>query len=178
MEVDEIFRLERALSQRIYVMDIAKMGNGVSFEIMGSTGYRSYTVQLTQTSVSCSCPDFEMRGCACKHILNVFCKVLKIDADKMIEHGCDAFFYEAIARALELPTMKTNNCGHGLATEIKNVRDDTECSVCYEPLKQMLTGVRACTECKHIFHIECVNRWLRQHTSCPLCRARMVFRMR
>ncbi len=28
-------------------------------------------------------------------------------------------------------------------------------------------------ECKHIFHTECLNRWLEQKNECPLCKAQI-----
>ncbi|KAE8654870.1 RING-H2 zinc finger protein RHA4a [Hibiscus syriacus] len=46
---------------------------------------------------------------------------------------------------------------------------DTQCSVCLgefeikEELLQLPT-------CKHVFHMECMHRWLRSNSTCPLCR--------
>lgn len=44
------------------------------------------------------------------------------------------------------------------------------CSVC---LALLLEGeqVRQLPECKHIFHAECIARWLPSHLSCPICRS-------
>jgi len=49
-----------------------------------------------------------------------------------------------------------------------------ECPVCLEPIKE--TGsdtVKKLEECKHTFHKECIDQWLRiaQSKACPICRA-------
>lgn len=45
----------------------------------------------------------------------------------------------------------------------------TECTICLEMIAEG-EGVRL-LNCKHIFHSECVDRWLCEHrSSCPLCR--------
>jgi alpha-D-ribose 1-methylphosphonate 5-triphosphate synthase subunit PhnH len=46
----------------------------------------------------------------------------------------------------------------------------TTCSVC---LSEMADGekVSVLTACMHRFHRSCVNKWLRDHDTCPLCRA-------
>lgn len=47
---------------------------------------------------------------------------------------------------------------------------DVVCSVC---LAEILDGetVRQLPRCGHVFHLQCVDTWLRCHVSCPLCRA-------
>ena len=43
-----------------------------------------------------------------------------------------------------------------------------ECSVCLEahPLRSQVTRL----PCAHIFHTSCIQTWLRDHNSCPVCR--------
>ncbi|KAK1663044.1 hypothetical protein QYE76_051203 [Lolium multiflorum] len=45
-----------------------------------------------------------------------------------------------------------------------------DCAVC---LGQVEAGetVRRLPKCAHLFHAECVDAWLRAHSSCPMCRA-------
>ena len=42
-----------------------------------------------------------------------------------------------------------------------------ECTIC---LLQYTEETKKTTECNHIFHDECIGRWLQTNNSCPLCR--------
>ncbi|KAL1349514.1 hypothetical protein AAHE18_07G163500 [Arachis hypogaea] len=48
-----------------------------------------------------------------------------------------------------------------------------ECSVCLNEFQEGET-LRLLPKCSHAFHIPCIDTWLRSHTNCPLCRARIV----
>ncbi|KAH7425949.1 hypothetical protein KP509_11G079100 [Ceratopteris richardii] len=47
--------------------------------------------------------------------------------------------------------------------------DDASCSIC---LADYRNGelIRMLPDCKHSFHADCVDAWLRLHASCPMCR--------
>lgn len=45
------------------------------------------------------------------------------------------------------------------------------CSICLEPIQ---TTNRRTTHCHHNFHDDCLNAWLRENNTCPLCRTRAV----
>ncbi|CAH8326275.1 unnamed protein product [Eruca vesicaria subsp. sativa] len=46
----------------------------------------------------------------------------------------------------------------------------TECSVCLSEFEESELG-RVLPNCKHAFHVECIDMWFRSHSSCPLCRS-------
>jgi len=46
----------------------------------------------------------------------------------------------------------------------------TECTICLLDYKE---ETKTETECNHIFHQECLDRWLQNNTSCPLCRTEL-----
>ncbi|WJX47717.1 RING-type E3 ubiquitin transferase [Trifolium repens] len=55
------------------------------------------------------------------------------------------------------------------STELKPPSLDTECMIC---LSEFVKGekVRILPKCNHGFHVRCVDRWLKEHSSCPKCR--------
>ncbi|XP_020298938.1 E3 ubiquitin-protein ligase ATL42-like isoform X2 [Pseudomyrmex gracilis] len=51
-------------------------------------------------------------------------------------------------------------------------KDDTDCSICLEPLSKSKAEVKQLLPCKHYFHLSCINA-LRNHNAqavCPNCR--------
>ncbi|KAI4381019.1 hypothetical protein MLD38_007137 [Melastoma candidum] len=52
-------------------------------------------------------------------------------------------------------------------------RDGLECAVC---LCEVVHGekARVLPRCRHGFHVECIDMWLRSHVTCPLCRKNVV----
>ncbi|CAI8619084.1 unnamed protein product [Vicia faba] len=55
------------------------------------------------------------------------------------------------------------------STELKLPCLDTECVIC---LSEFTKGekVRILPKCNHSFHVGCIDKWLKAHTSCPKCR--------
>lgn len=48
-----------------------------------------------------------------------------------------------------------------------------ECVVCLSVMEEGEVG-RVLPRCKHVFHVECVDVWLRSHSTCPICRALVI----
>ncbi|KAJ4715391.1 RING-H2 finger protein [Melia azedarach] len=55
------------------------------------------------------------------------------------------------------------------SAELKLPGLDTECVIC---LLEFTAGerVRLLPKCNHGFHVRCIDKWLRTHSSCPKCR--------
>ncbi|KAE8722116.1 putative Ubiquitin-like superfamily protein [Hibiscus syriacus] len=47
--------------------------------------------------------------------------------------------------------------------------NDATCPICLSEYRTTET-IRCIPECKHCFHAECIDEWLRLNTSCPVCR--------
>ncbi|KAG2244003.1 hypothetical protein Bca52824_094138 [Brassica carinata] len=45
----------------------------------------------------------------------------------------------------------------------------TECAVCLTLLEEK-DMARMLPNCKHVFHVTCVDTWLTTHSTCPICR--------
>ncbi|XP_010449540.1 PREDICTED: putative RING-H2 finger protein ATL53 [Camelina sativa] len=49
----------------------------------------------------------------------------------------------------------------------------TDCSICLGEFNED-ESLRLLPKCNHIFHVVCIDRWLKSHSNCPLCRAKIV----
>ncbi|EEF39831.1 ring finger protein, putative [Ricinus communis] len=74
----------------------------------------------------------------------------KVGLDPLVIASIPAFKYN-----------QTDQLGHDEALE---------CSVCLSTVVEDAM-VRLLPNCKHMFHVECIDMWLGSHTTCPICRA-------
>ncbi|CAL4896220.1 unnamed protein product [Urochloa decumbens] len=88
------------------------------------------------------------------------------EPDKKRSTGLDA---DAIAALPEFAYRKEESTGGSEAEE------ERECAVC---LATMADGeaARLLPLCMHVFHRGCVDVWLRERSTCPVCRAEVVVR--
>ncbi|XP_010249608.1 PREDICTED: E3 ubiquitin-protein ligase ATL42 [Nelumbo nucifera] len=54
-------------------------------------------------------------------------------------------------------------------SSLRGSREGLECVVCLSKFEDTEI-LRLLPKCKHAFHIDCVDKWLENHSSCPLCR--------
>ena len=87
-------------------------------------------------------------------------------------HGLDASALAAlpVTAYRRKPQQADGGGGPASASASPSAAAATECAVC---LSELADGekVRALPSCGHVFHVECVDAWLRSRTTCPLCRA-------
>ncbi|KAK5773229.1 E3 ubiquitin-protein ligase ATL42-like [Gossypium arboreum] len=57
-------------------------------------------------------------------------------------------------------------------SSIKGSKQGLECSVCLSKFEDTEV-LRLLPQCKHAFHVECIDEWLEKHSSCPLCRQKI-----
>nr|XP_009610438.1 RING-H2 finger protein ATL66-like [Nicotiana tomentosiformis] len=62
---------------------------------------------------------------------------------------------------------RTSDCRGNTAAEV-------ECCICLG-IFQDGDKVKVLPSCQHCYHSECVDKWLRNQSSCPLCRASLQF---
>ncbi|XP_078177485.1 E3 ubiquitin-protein ligase ATL59-like [Carex rostrata] len=61
--------------------------------------------------------------------------------------------------ALHVTKFKRSNSG-----------SNAECSICLGGLEEG-DPVRLMPNCMHLFHQDCIDKWLQSHATCPICRA-------
>ncbi|CAH8340708.1 unnamed protein product [Eruca vesicaria subsp. sativa] len=57
-------------------------------------------------------------------------------------------------------------------SSLKGSKQGLECSVCLSKFESVEI-LRLLPKCRHAFHIGCIDQWLEQHATCPLCRNRV-----
>ena len=78
--------------------------------------------------------------------------------DPQIIDSLPQFVYKSSAAA------NHQNGRRGSSSEV------VECAVCLSSITDD-SKVRLLPNCKHLFHVECIDLWLGSNTTCPLCRA-------
>lgn len=55
-------------------------------------------------------------------------------------------------------------------SSLRGSKEGLECVVCLSKFEDSET-LRLLPKCKHAFHVNCIDKWLERHSSCPLCRS-------
>ncbi|KAI9120562.1 hypothetical protein K1719_007595 [Acacia pycnantha] len=88
-------------------------------------------------------------------------QVLPIDADLRSPNGDrQGLGSSVIASIPKLCYKQTDQFNDGEAVE---------CSVCLAIIVED-AAVRVLPNCKHVFHVDCVDTWFASNTTCPICR--------
>ncbi|XP_072979975.1 RING-H2 finger protein ATL60-like [Typha angustifolia] len=86
---------------------------------------------------------------------------LVVSAD---DHG------DAIRRGLEPKAIKALP---SMVVGAEELKDSLECPVCLSEISEG-EEARILPLCSHGFHLECIDMWLRSHSTCPLCRTPVI----
>lgn len=47
----------------------------------------------------------------------------------------------------------------------------TECTICYDQINK---GIKLPCNCKYIYHVDCIKKFLKQRLLCPVCRTNLI----
>ena len=188
-------RLQRATTQRLYLVESSEDESGISCAVLGSTG-NVYQVKLHHIS-TCNCPDFHRKQDLCKHILFVLLKVIGLDVSNPLAFqkaylsselqvlkeklrnrtpGTSILAHESVRAANKnshqqlLGTQPTDN-----ASVTRKPIHNEDCSICFDPLDDGEL-VYCKTVCGTNFHADCIRRWhgasASANKTCPNCRSK------
>lgn len=184
------FRLTQPVSDRVaralhHDLRLLHRSDSVFF-VLGATA-NVYTVNLSPSPSSCTCPD---RITPCKHILFVLIRVLGVSPDDTRLLRRRTLRPCQLNRLLKTCTLPEAMAGAGLRERFRQLffraRNDNEtddegriCPVCLDEMRKDNKEERlvACETCKNWIHEDCWVRWKksgdqRGAPSCVICRAR------
>ena len=52
-------------------------------------------------------------------------------------------------------------------------REGNDCPICLGPFLSSETPTVTVTNCLHVYHQDCIQKWLSEHNNCPLCRRKV-----
>ena len=163
-------RKQRGLSERIYLLDANFDSDIWSLTVKGQSK-SVYKIILSNEKVKCKCMDFNIRKNVCKHMYFILGRILK--DSKIINK------IKSVADIEENFNDISLNLKNILSKHVSNNIIDFEydnkecCSICFEEFGD--ESVEQCQlSCKNVFHTECINLWLSNNNSCPLCRSSWI----
>lgn len=172
-------RIHRALTQRIYLLGMTSNVDSIDFHVQG-TSYNDYFVTVyTTEQPSCTCPDFEGREEACKHIFFIMYRVLGLSEDSDTEMLWDAAYQksqasEALKGSEDEEKEKEKEKEKKKADADVQPREyiGTDCAVCFNTLTES-DEISTCPKCRNSIHKACWQRWCREKKipTCVTCRA-------
>jgi hypothetical protein len=74
--------------------------------------------------------------------------------------------FEITERAVTITTLK-NLLSKSIVKINKD--DDLICAICQDEIEKDTSIIRE-LECKHVYHIECIDKWLSIKNECPMCK--------
>lgn len=160
-------RIERALRQRIYLIDRVDQH---TFHVAGISN--DYNVTLSESGHRghrCTCRDFEKRQLCCKHIFWVLFKYFNLSPDEWLQN------MNLLPQDWDFEHRPRQGAKRARVLEV----DDTECSICLEDFDEHSDRLY-CNICGHSFDYECYEAWARvkKKRECPLCRNNMTVKRR
>lgn len=179
-------RLERGLTERIYLLSAAKTTDSWTLEVEGSSGkvYKttvSRTAGSTMAIMKCGCPDYYMRKKTCKHLFFLLHRVAQMAVDEtMTTVSKITIDYNQLSDQLVSRLSNRTSAPRAASTSKTApapasvaLKSDDDCPICFETMKdEKLTQCQI--TCHNYFHESCISRWTRSNNTCPLCRSPWV----
>lgn len=180
MPYDVDARVDRALKQKLFLINSEMVTDtDATFDVMGTTG-NVYTVEFGSDHTTCNCPDFALRGRRCKHIFFTLLKVMRADVswaykDEFGDDELILLFQQlaniptvAVASKVSIDRYKMLKSGDSGGLTMSGVDDD--CLICMDELQNGDLLIHCKYGCGKPVHRECFDYYTKQHTrKCLTC---------
>jgi len=154
-KVDTDGRIERAKTEKIYLVNRNINNDSALFDVMGSSG-KIYQVKLSGHP-TCTCPDHSLRKSRCKHILFILVRIFKLDnpyQEKFI--GTDIIKYINLYKDnISKLNKKYNMMEKCIDVGAKCL--DNECAICLDLILNGEKYVYCKQVCGKCIHEECYD---------------------
>lgn len=163
-------RFRRSQEQRIVILSAEGDVKKVTITIQGTTD--TYEIVAQPQSLTCSCPDAEIRKCVCKHQCVVLSRVLQVDfPDPLYSEPAltEAHMVKLVTRLATW--LQPNKPEEKKEIKRKVLEKDDECPICIDPLDDASPLTWCSSQCGQNFHLTCLRNCLKTRENCPLCRA-------
>lgn len=160
-------RLERAASQDICILTDCLPWSGpwsgqaaTRWQVLGTQGVAYRITMDMRGELLCDCVDgLRNRGqLLCKHA----CFVMM-----------HAFEVEDLDACIASRRVPADAIDRARAPRERVERRNQSCSICFGGFEDAVC-VLACAKCLQGFHEQCISTWLRQSSTCPMCRQGVV----
>ena len=82
--------------------------------------------------------------------------------------------YEDLTQQQGLSLTEIHQVSELMLNESSSEEEEPKiCSICQQNLEWDII-IRKINECNHEYHVNCIDRWLVDHTNCPTCRRELV----
>lgn len=187
MNVYQETRIQKALSEPFYVLDVTNIEGPVTKVKASGSKQDVYTINLTHRSatVSCNCPDIHARKhqVLCKHICFILLKVGKLQKG-VLEHGASIgpIHFQTILDNFQSIWSDSAVVNPDLIKRYKQLVDkgtivprniDDICVICFDSMTKD-TMKTPCNVCLNGLHTLCFEQWTKaspKGKQCPFCRS-------
>jgi hypothetical protein len=171
-------RINRAKTQRIYLINRDINDDFAMFEVMGTTG-NIYFVEL-DGNPTCTCPDFTQRSNRCKHILFMLVKLFNVPnpyQNKFTVKEIKKYIKKYKEILMQFTVDYDYDDISKLDPDIGPKCVDDNCVVCMDPLSNGEKYIYCKKFCGRCLHVDCYTHLIMKNPAlkCPYCMQEFVF---
>ena len=166
-------RYHKSLTEKIYLLSANQVSNDFwQFKLRGQS-LNVYEQRLKGDSFYCSCPDHKTRGSFCKHLIFLISRVARNEGIgyemNIYKNNWSEEKFKIVSKELVERLKSRLECIKEKPKIEQCVEGD--CPICFEEMTKDTETVKCVVTCKNWFHKECMDIWLNNHDTCPLCRS-------